>query len=182
MNIAKSERRAFYMYLDEFQTFVGVSEDAYSKLLSRGRKYNFGLVLAHQQTGQLSRNVLAEIFGNVSTFITFSVAYADAQRLSQQYIMNIGGQKKPLPPEEFVNQRIGESLGKINQTVFKLATPLVPTQPNPKLTDYIIHRSAQNYGLHGYTRKTWEANVKRNEPKQLPAGDDNEPLDPSEVF
>jgi hypothetical protein len=178
------------MYLDEFQTFVGSAENSYNKLLSRGRKYAFGLIMSHQQTGQLTKNVLAEIFGNVTTFITFSVAYADAMRLSQQYMMNIGGQMKPLPEGEFVNQRIGEAIGKISQTVFKLSTPLVPQQPNHRRAEYIMSRSAQNYGIHASPRSTprsstqWEAKVKRQEPILLPSRPEEKerPYDPEDVF
>jgi hypothetical protein len=130
MDTAKAERRPFYFYLDEFQTYVGVAEESYSKLLSRGRKYAFGLILAHQQTSQLTKPILDTILGNVTTMISFSVAYADAMRLSQQYIVNMGGQKRPLPTEEFVDQKVGEAIGKIGQTVFNLSTPLAPQQPN----------------------------------------------------
>jgi type IV secretory pathway TraG/TraD family ATPase VirD4 len=97
MDTPAAHRRPFYLYLDEFQTFTGVAETSYEKILSRARKYKLGLILAHQRTGQLTKNLLAEIFGNVTTFITFSVAYADAMRLSQQYIMNQGGEMRPLP-------------------------------------------------------------------------------------
>jgi hypothetical protein len=158
-------RRPFYFYLDEFQTYVGVAETSYNKLLSRGRKYAFGLILAHQQTSQLTKPILDTILGNVTTMITFSVAYADGMRLGQQYVMPQGG---PLPAEEFVRQKVGEAICKINQTVFPLRVPLAPQEPNPRFVEYIIHRSAQNYGLHAYSRSQWEVHVKRHEPKLLP--------------
>jgi len=60
---AKS-RRPFYLYLDEFQTFTGVNQHSYEKLLSRARKYKLGLVLAHQQTGQLSTELFKLHFGH----------------------------------------------------------------------------------------------------------------------
>jgi hypothetical protein len=180
MDTPAALRRPFYLYLDEFQTFTGVAETSYEKILSRARKYKLGLILAHQQTGQLSKNLLAEIFGNVTTFITFSVAYADAMRLSQQYIMNQGGEMRPLPPEEFVNQKVGEAIGKIGQTVFKLATPLAPQQPNHRRAEYIIERSRQNYGLH----PQWEATVKRRAPKLIAGktAEEESFIDPSKVF
>jgi hypothetical protein len=157
-NIPKHERREFFLYLDEFQTFTGVAETSYSAMLSRARKYKLGLILAHQQTGQLPKKLLEEIFGNVTTFITFSVAYADAQRLGQQYIF----ESQPLPPAHFVNQKVGEAMGKIGQTVFPLVTPLAPQQANKRRAEYIMERSARNYGLG----TMWEAEVKR--PKQKP--------------
>jgi hypothetical protein len=54
--------------------------------------------------------------------------------------------KSGLPTEEFVNQKVGEAVGKIGETVFPLRTPLVPKPPNPRIAEYIISRSAQNYG------------------------------------
>jgi hypothetical protein len=182
-NIPKSERREFFLYLDEFQTFTGVAETSYSAILSRARKYKLGLILAHQQTGQLPKKLLDEIFGNVTTFITFSVAYADAQRLGQQYIFD----GKPLPPENFVNQKTGEAMGKIGQSVFPLRTPLAPQQPNHRRAEYIMGRSAKNYGLGS----VWEAEVKRSRaPIQLPPPksdkfdrpDDEPPIKPGSIF
>ena len=180
MDTPAANRRPFYLYLDEFQTFTGVAETSYEKMLSRARKYRLSLILAHQQTGQLPKTLLDEIFGNVTTFITFSVAYADAMRLSQQYIVTMGAEKKPLPTEEFVSQRVGNAIGKIDQTVFKLSMPLAPQQPNHKRANYIIERSAKNYGLHAYSRKLWEATVQHQEPKQLTGG--SERPDPEQVF
>jgi hypothetical protein len=189
MDTPAAQRRPFYLYLDEFQTFTGVAETSYEKMLSRARKYKLGLILAHQNTGQLTKNLLDEIFGNVTTFIAFSVAYGDAMRLSQQYMVNMGGLQKPLPEGEFVNQRVGEAIGRIEQTVFKLSTPLVPQQPNHRRAEYIIQRSAQNYGLHSSSRSTtWEAKVKRADdplllpPKTKEKAEEKRPLDPNEVF
>jgi hypothetical protein len=183
MDTAKAMRRPFYFYLDEFQTFVGAAEESYSKLLSRGRKYAFGLILAHQQTSQLTKPILDTILGNVTTIINFSVAYGDAMRLSQQYIVTMGGAKRPLPQEELVDLKVGEAIGKISQTVFKLSTPLAPQQPNHRRAEYIINRSANNYGLHGNARKIWDAKVKRPEPILLPPKEETKkPKDASQVF
>jgi hypothetical protein len=182
MDTPAALRRPFYLYLDEFQTFVGVAENSYATMLSRSRKYKCSMILSHQQTGQLSRNLLADIFGNVTTLISFSVAYTDGQRLSQQYITMIENQKKPLPVEEFVNQRIGEAIGKIGETVFLLRTPLVPKQPNPQMVEFIINRSARNYGLHSYSKKIWETNIQRDAPKRLPEKGSKDRSEPDEVF
>jgi type IV secretory pathway TraG/TraD family ATPase VirD4 len=74
MDTPAAKRRPFYLYLDEFQTFTEVAETSYEEMLSRSRKYKLGLILAHQQPGQLTKNILQEIFGNVTTIIAFSVA------------------------------------------------------------------------------------------------------------
>jgi Type IV secretion-system coupling protein DNA-binding domain len=67
MDIPKAARRPFYLYMDEFQTFTGVNETSYEKMLSRARKYELCLILAHQQTGQIPKLLMREILGNVST-------------------------------------------------------------------------------------------------------------------
>jgi hypothetical protein len=182
-NIPKSQRREFYLYLDEFQTFTGVAETSYSNMLSRARKYKLGLILAHQQTGQLSKKLLDEIFGNVTTFITFSVSYDDAGRIGQQYISD----GRPIAPAYFVNQKVGEAMGKIGETFFPLRTPLAPQAPNHRRAQYIMERSAKNYGLGS----VWEAEVKRSRPSlQLPPPqsdkfnkpDDEPPIKPGSIF
>jgi type IV secretory pathway TraG/TraD family ATPase VirD4 len=40
-----SERKDFFLYVDEFQNFV---TDSIESILSEARKYRLGLVLAHQ--------------------------------------------------------------------------------------------------------------------------------------
>ncbi len=40
-----SERKPFYLYIDEFQNFITPSMNA---VLSGARKYSLGLILAHQ--------------------------------------------------------------------------------------------------------------------------------------
>jgi hypothetical protein len=184
MDVEKTDRRPFYLYLDEFQTYIGVAETSYSKLLSRGRKYAFGLILAHQNTTQITKEILDNILGNVTSMICFSVAYSDAMRLGQQFIIKVGREMKPLPQEELVSQKVGEAIGKIGQTVFALHTPLAPQQPNRKRAEYIIQRSAQNYGLHSSSRNTREAKVKKSEPKLSTekGGDDTPDIEPDEVF
>jgi hypothetical protein len=65
-----------------------------------------------------------------------------------------------------------------------LHTPLAPQQPNRKRAEYIMQRSARNYGLHANSGKTWEAKVKRSEPKLSTekGGDDTPDIEPDEVF
>ena len=75
---------------------------------------------------------------------------------------------------------MGEAIGKIGQTVFKLSTPLAPQQPNHRRAEYIIERSRQNYGLH----PQWEATVKRRAPKLIASTSAEEAvdIDPQRIF
>jgi hypothetical protein len=178
----KAKRHPFYLYLDEFQTFTGINEMSYAKMLSRARKYNMGLCLAHQQTGQIPQNLLRDIFGNVGTFLAFSVSSEDALKLSHEYAYEAGATVDHIPPSEFIRLKTGWAMGKIQKTVFLLETYLLPSDYNPDRRDWIINRSRQNYRQGG----KWKVETQPPDPLQLPEktddGDDTDDIDPRRVF
>lgn len=77
-NIAESERKDFFLYVDEFQNFATTS---FIKILSEARKYRLNLILANQYTAQLPEEIQKAIFGNAGTIISFVVGADDANRL-----------------------------------------------------------------------------------------------------
>ena len=79
--VAEPERRDFYLYLDEFQTFTTAS---LSGMLSELRKYRVNLILANQYLSQVDPEVSDAILGNVGTLITFRVGPRDAAFLSKE--------------------------------------------------------------------------------------------------
>src|SRR3989304_1453227 len=78
-NLSYTERKPFYLYVDEFQNFATGS---FEEILSESRKYRLGLYLTHQFTAQLPENLLDAVFGNVGTIATFSVGAPDAHAMS----------------------------------------------------------------------------------------------------
>jgi hypothetical protein len=179
-------RRPFYLYLDEFQTFTGVAETSYELLLSRARKYWLGLILAHQQTGQLSNRLIQEILGNVSTMITFNVSHNDASKLCKEYVVSMGMAAEHIPPEELLKLKVGEAWGKIDKTVFPLKTWLADQSPDHARAKEVIERSRTNYGLDlsaeipaPVTKPSRPVAVQT--PQELPK-DEAVLLDPSQVF
>jgi hypothetical protein len=176
----KALRHPFHLYLDEFQTFTGVAETSYSAILSRARKYKLGLVLAHQQTGQISEKLLKEIFGNVFTLIAFSVSSEDARKLSAEYAYDAGLAVEFVEHGEFIRLQTGHAIGKIGKTVFPLQTILLPTDPHPEKVQYIINRSRKNYS----NSAKWETNMKPfDERWQLPQPKEYDDfLDPDKVY
>ena len=183
----RAKRHPFYLYLDEFQTFTGINEMGYSKMLSRARKYGMGLTLAHQHTGQIPQNLLRDIFGNVLTLISFSVSSEDASKLSRDYIFENNGQVDGVPPTEFLRLKTGEAIVKIDKTVFRMSTFLLPSDYNEQRRDWIIDRSRQNYSQGG----KWKPDIRPPEPPRLPPKKDeddkddtfdDEDIDPRRVF
>ena len=122
-----TQRRPFYLYVDEFQNFA---TDSFAVILSEARKYALNLTVANQYISQMSQPVRDAVFGNVGTIICFRISpddspllqkyfepYFEAGDLIQQHnryfvaTMTIGGEKAPafsaktlnLPPPQ-INQ------------------------------------------------------------------------------
>ncbi|MEO1747400.1 MAG: TraM recognition domain-containing protein, partial [Pseudomonadota bacterium] len=85
-NIPEPERQPYFLYVDEFHSFTTL---ALADMLSELRKYKLGLVLAHQHTGQLDKDVLQAVMGNVGTLLAFRVGASDATILSKQLGNNV---------------------------------------------------------------------------------------------
>lgn len=80
-NIAPEQRRPFFIYADEFQSFTTLS---LVNMMSELRKYGAGLVLAHQHLDQLEPAVRSAVFGNAGSLIIFRVGAEDASPLAQE--------------------------------------------------------------------------------------------------
>ena len=80
-----SNRRPFYLYVDEFQNFA---TDSFATILSEARKYGLNLTVANQYISQMNNTVRDAVFGNVGTMISFRVSADDAQILSRQFEPN----------------------------------------------------------------------------------------------
>jgi len=87
VDVSESERRDFYLYVDEFQNFA---TDSFANILSEARKYHLCLTLAHQYIAQLthdkSTRVRDAVFGNVGTILSFRVGAEDAEFLEKEFM------------------------------------------------------------------------------------------------
>lgn len=81
-NQPEDERRAFYLFIDEFQNF---STDTFASILAEARKYCLCLILSHQYIDQLSLPVRQAVFGNVGTVITFRIGHTDAEVMEKEF-------------------------------------------------------------------------------------------------
>src|SRR3989441_2979842 len=92
-HVPEEDRRDFYLYIDEFQTFATLS---LAGILQEARKYRLNLIVAHQYLEQLEEPVRAALFGNVGTIITFRLGAEDAQYLAREFYPVFG-------EEDFIN-------------------------------------------------------------------------------
>ena len=77
--VAQSERRAFYLYVDEFQNFATPS---FVQLLSEARKYRLFLTIAEQSTSQQDdQQMVNVILANVGTVVCFRTGNPQDERM-----------------------------------------------------------------------------------------------------
>jgi hypothetical protein len=76
--IPENQRIPYYLYIDEFQTYAGDSEQSLITILNGARKYKLGITLAHQTTSDIPSKLLSTIVGNVGTVISLQIAAEDA--------------------------------------------------------------------------------------------------------
>lgn len=77
--VTQSERRAFYLYVDEFQNFATAS---FVQMLSESRKYRLFMVMAEQSTSQQSdQQMVSIILANVGTVICFRTGNPQDERV-----------------------------------------------------------------------------------------------------
>ena len=88
----ESERRDFYLYVDEFQNFI---TDAFSSILSEARKYKLNLIIGHQFLAQLQQQAGAQgagssdlrdaVFGNAGSMVTFRIGVEDSEVMAKEF-------------------------------------------------------------------------------------------------
>ena len=77
VRMREQDRRPFFLYVDEFQS---IATQNFVSLLSEGRKFGLGLILANQFVTQLdNRKIVESVFGNVGTIVTFRAGQSDAE-------------------------------------------------------------------------------------------------------
>ncbi len=79
--LPESQRRPFFLYIDEFQAFT---THFIASMASELRKYGVGLILGHQHLSQLSDDIRDAVLGNVGTLIAFRVGPQDAVALGRE--------------------------------------------------------------------------------------------------
>jgi hypothetical protein len=81
-DVPSAQRRDFFVYIDEFQSFTTLS---LANMLSELRKYRVGFTIAHQYLQQLSPEIRHSVLGNIGTIISFRVGAQDASYLVREF-------------------------------------------------------------------------------------------------
>ena len=81
-DMPEAQRRDFFVYIDEFQSFTTL---ALASMLSELRKYRVGFTIAQQYIHQLEPDIRHAVFGNVGSVISFRVGAEDAPYLVREF-------------------------------------------------------------------------------------------------
>lgn len=139
----KGERNPVFLCMDEFQNFRQLR--MLEEIIAEGRKYGFGLLMAHQHTRQISKKLLRSVLGNTATKIFFRVSSKDASTLSKgmQSTDNLSKVLTSLPDgKALVKLRAG--FGEEPSKPFEIST-LGPLSQRHTKFDRIIERMRERY-------------------------------------
>jgi hypothetical protein len=104
-DVPEAQRRLFVLVADEFQNFL--SYDApFEEILSESRKYQLGLVMAHQNLSQLDAAMRDAIFGNAGSLYFFRLGFHDAPHVARAFAERVRAQVADLLLSLHVGQAV----------------------------------------------------------------------------
>ena len=141
------DRKEFYVYIDEFQNFITPS---ISSILSGGRKYRLGLILAHQSLDQISSantELASALIANAGIRVCFRLGESDAVKLEKGFAS--------FTSEDLLNLSTGEAICRVGRSDmdFNVSVPkdIVSSQAPASAAD-VIQSSRTRYGVLRSTR------------------------------
>lgn len=148
-DMPRSERKRFYLYVDEFQNFV---TDAFATILSEARKYELALIMAHQYISQLvleggggGGNKLRDaVFGNVGTLMSFKIGAEDAEYMAKEFAPVLSEQDVIGIPNFNCYSKL--NINNVQSRPFSMATIWDESGRNEKLAGLIKEYSRMKYG------------------------------------
>jgi predicted DNA-binding transcriptional regulator AlpA len=141
-NMMVSERKPFYLYVDEFHHFVTPSM---ATILAGARKYHLGLILAHQELQQLSNrdsDVASAVISNPYTRVCFRLGDFDAKKLEDGFSF--------FRAKDLQNLGVGQAICRMERSEydFNLTTtplPNVEEDSVARLREQIVGSSRERY-------------------------------------
>jgi hypothetical protein len=142
-SIGRGQRRPFWLYVDEFPNFISSSM---AEILTGARKYNLGLILAHQELRQLQADadVAGAVLSNAGTRIVFRVGDADARTLAEGF--------STFEADSLRKLGTGEAICRVERSDFdfNLTVPLLDDEPDfdqaEETRAQVITSSREKYG------------------------------------
>jgi hypothetical protein len=80
----EDERRDFFLFVDEFQHFVGIA-GSFADVLAEARSLRLALTIANQHLGQLTRDLREAVASNARSRLVFQCGQEDAAHLAREF-------------------------------------------------------------------------------------------------
>lgn len=137
----ESERRDFYLYIDELQSFI--TED-FPSILSEARKYRLNIAgMANQFISQLPENMVSAILGNVGTLIAFTSGSEDAELLAKEFYPDFRADHLQSLPQHNIYMKL--SINGSTSAPFSAETLPPIANHAPSSQDKILRQTRQRY-------------------------------------
>lgn len=139
----QKDRKPFYLYVDEFQTFATPS---FVQMLSEARKYKIYLTIAEQSTSQQNdRSLVNVILANVGTVVSFKSANPEDEKIMlPQFAPYIDqGEIANLPKYRFYMKVSADN----PQEPFSGETILIDINEDKKKIENLIQSSRDNFAI-----------------------------------
>jgi hypothetical protein len=140
--IAEDQRRDFYLYIDEFQNFLGVA-GPFADALAQARSLRLSLAIANQHLGQLSRELREAVRANARSRLVFQCGHDDAATLAREFA--------PLDATALLSLARFEAAARLSiagytSAPFTLRTLPPAAVPETSLRERIVAASRDRYG------------------------------------
>lgn len=135
------DRKPFFLYVDEAHS---VASEGLSCLISEGRKFGVGLVLANQYVSQMGAGRMAQsIIGNVGTLIAFRVGPADSGLLEQEMLPAVSRDHLMNLPNRHAFMKALVNGEPTRATAIETVLPEHPL--TPKISSRLVEASRRKY-------------------------------------
>lgn len=164
-----AQRRPFYLYVDEFQT---MATQNFISMLSEGRKFGLGLILANQFLTQIEDTaIMRGVVGNVATHICFRTGRQDAEALEAQFLPHLD--RFDLANQPNWHASVRATVGGQVVPPFTLRTLASTQPPSPQLSKKVRAASRSRYAkpraeVESQIQKSFSAEPAKPPPEDFP--------------
>jgi hypothetical protein len=143
-DVKETNRKPFYLYIDEFQDFITPST---ASILSGARKYGLGLVLAHQDLRQLwseDTQLANAVIANPCTRICFRLGDFDAEKLQDGFSY--------FTASDLQNLGTGEAICRVERAEYDFNLTTLPI-PEPQTDADLKRQKVMEHSRSRYATK-----------------------------
>ncbi len=134
-SLRPGDGKPFFLFVDEFHRFS--SGRIIESIINETVKYGLHVCLAHQETGQLSDELLRAVL-SIPNIMVFNVNMLDAKKIAPVFNGKVG-------VDDILNLKVGEVFARLDGSVVNFRCPKPKDAVNESLRQRIIEESRKKY-------------------------------------